>query len=159
MAVVEGNDEDRRFLTTALAEARRSYEEGGIPVGALLTRNGAIIATGHNRSVQTNDPTSHGETDCLRNAGILDDYRDTTLYTTLSPCMMCSGAILFLGIPRLVIGERENFRGDIDFLIERGLEVAVLDDRDCISLVRQAKTERPALWRSSGRRAALRDGD
>ena len=147
MSVVEVNDQDRQFLSAALAEARRSYDEGGIPVGAVLAHNDAIIAKGHNRSVQTNDPTSHGETDCIRNAGILDDYRGTTLYTTLSPCMMCSGAILYLGIPRLVVGERENYRGDIDFLIERGLNVVVLDDRDCIVFLRQVIAERPD-WHS-----------
>lgn len=138
--------EDRRFLAEALAEAEASYKTGGIPVGAVLVRGGAILARGHNRSQQTNDPTSHGETDCLRNGGLLPTYAGTTLYTTLSPCMMCTGAALFLGVPRIVIGEREHYAGDVDFLLARGLEVAVLDDPACIALMRRFATERAEFW-------------
>ncbi len=145
MPLIPATPDDRAFLAEALAEAEASFKSGGIPVGAVLVRDGRIIARGHNRSQQTSDPTSHGETDCLRNGGLQSSYAGTTLYTTLSPCMMCTGAVLFLGIPRLVIGEREHYPGDVDFLVQRGLEVAVLDDPASIALMRRFATERAEL--------------
>ncbi|MEZ5925527.1 MAG: nucleoside deaminase [Hyphomicrobiaceae bacterium] len=146
MPLVSVTDSDRRFLAEALAEAETSFAAGGIPVGAVLVREGEVIARGHNRSQQTNDPTSHGETDCLRNGGLQASYDATTLYTTLSPCMMCTGAVLFLGVPRIVIGEREHYAGDIDFLVARGLEVVLADDPACIALMRRITVERAAFW-------------
>lgn len=146
MPLVSPTTADRAFLAEALAEAERSYATGGIPVGAVLVKDGKVIARGHNRSQQTNDPTSHGETDCLRNGGLLPSYAGTTLYTTLSPCMMCTGAALFLGVPRIVIGEREHYPGDVDFLIARGLEVVLADDPACIALMRRFASERAGLW-------------
>jgi cytosine deaminase len=138
---------DARFMRLALDEAEKSYRARGIPVGSVLTRGDELIAIGRNRSREDNDPTSHGETDVLRNAGLLDSYSDLTLYTTLSPCMMCTGAMLFLGIPRVVIGDRETYPGDVDFLLARGMQVTLLDDPACIALMRQFIAEQPELWR------------
>jgi cytosine deaminase len=146
MPLVEASERDRQFMCVALAEAQQSYAHGGVPVGGVMVRDDIVIAAGHNRMRQSDDPTSHGETDCIRNGGLLSDYSGVTLYTTLSPCMMCTGAVLFLGIPRVVIGEREAFRGDVDFLCERGLEVVLLDDPDCISLMRRFIAENEEFW-------------
>jgi len=125
------SDSDRRFLAEAFAMARKSYDEGGVPVGAVMVQDGQVIARGHNRRVQHDDSVSHGETDCLRQAGLRDSYDGITLYTTLSPCMMCSGSVLQFGIERVVIGEDVNFPGNAEFLRERGIEVVMLDDADC----------------------------
>ena len=138
---------DARFMRLALDEAEKSYRARGVPVGSVLTRGDALVAAGRNRSRETNDPTSHGETDVLRNAGLQDSYADLTLYTTLSPCMMCTGAMLFLGIPRVVIGDRETYRGDVDFLLARGLAVTLLDDPACIALMRKFIAEQSELWK------------
>jgi cytosine deaminase len=154
MPLIEPTDQDREFMRVALSEAQQSYAVGGIPVGGVMVRDGLVIAAGHNRMRQTNDPTSHGETDCIRNAGLLADYRGVTLYTTLSPCPMCTGAVLFLGIDRLVIGERETFPGDVDFLVSRGLQVAVLDDPECVAIMRRFIAENPAFWEQVTSRSA-----
>lgn len=147
MPLITATGKDRHFMTVALAEARKSYERASVPVGSVMVRDGEVIATGRNRSQEVNDPTSHGETECIRNCGFIDDFGAVTLYTTLSPCMMCTGAMLFLGIPRVVIGDRENYPGDIDFLLQRGMDVALLDDPECIALMRRFSTERSELWR------------
>ena len=146
MPLVQASERNRELMRVALAEAQQSYAQGGVPVGALMVRDSSVIAAGHNRMRQTNDMTSHGETDCIRNGGLLFDYSGVTLYTTLSPCMMCTGAMLFLGIPKIVIGERETFPGDVDFLVQRGVEVVLLDDPDCISLMRKFIAENPEFW-------------
>jgi cytosine/creatinine deaminase len=143
---VQPIDDDHEFMRVALEEARRGYDEGGVPVGSVLVENGHLVAQGHNRRVQDGDPIAHGEMDCLRRAGRRPHYRDTTLYTTLSPCMMCTGAILQFGIPRVVVGERANFAGNCDFLAERGVEVVLLDDPECIELMARFIRERPDLW-------------
>ncbi|MGI9434667.1 MAG: nucleoside deaminase [Geminicoccaceae bacterium] len=130
----------------AFQEAKLGYEEGGVPVGSVMAAGGKLLAKGHNRRVQEDDPIAHGEMDCLRRAGRRPHYRDVTLYTTLSPCMMCTGTILQFGIPRVVVGERQNFEGNCDFLAERGVDVVVLDDPDCIALMRRFIEERPELW-------------
>jgi cytosine/creatinine deaminase len=143
---VEPTDDDHRFMRAALDEARRGYDEGGVPVGSVLVENGRLVARGHNRRVQEGDPIAHGEMDCLRRAGRRPHYRNTTLYTTLSPCMMCTGTILQFGIPRVVVGERANFEGNGAFLAERGVDVVVLDDADCIDLMARFIRERPELW-------------
>jgi cytosine deaminase len=140
------SDEHRQFMAEALAEARRSYDEGGLPIGAVLVESGRIISRGHNRRVQSGDPVAHGEMDCLRNAGRRPRYDRTTLYTTLSPCMMCAGTIIQFGIPRVVVGEATNFRGNEDFLRERGVFVSRLDDPDCIALMARFISEKPVLW-------------
>jgi cytosine deaminase len=146
MPMITPNDADRALMQLALAEAKISYEKGSIPVGTVIVRGGAVVAKGRNRSQEANDPTSHGETDAVRNLGLQPGYGDLTLYTTLSPCMMCTGTMLFLGIPRVVIGDRETYPGDVEFLLARGMSVTLLDDPDCIALMRRFIAERPDLW-------------
>ncbi len=146
MPFAEATPEDRTFMALALEEAQRGYDEGGVPVGSVMVSKGTVIAQGHNRRVQEGDPIAHGEMDCLRRAGRRPHYKDVTLYTTLSPCMMCTGTILQFGIPRVVIGEQENFDGNADFLSERGVEVILLDDLACIALMSRFIEEKPELW-------------
>jgi len=138
--------EDIRFMQEAYNEAKKSYEEGGVPVGAVMVRNGEIIAKGHNRRVQDGNPISHGETDCIKNCGRQKSYRDVTIYTTLSPCIMCAGTIALLKIERVVIGENQNFGGNEDFLKDRGIEVSIMQDADCIALMSKFIKEKPELW-------------
>lgn len=126
--------------------ALRGYGEGGVPVGSLLARGPTIVATGYNRRVQHGDPIAHGEMDCLRNAGRQATYRDTTLYTSLSPCMMCAGTIVQFKIPRVVILENVNFGGNEDFLLSHGVEVRIVGDERCIALMRRFIEEKPDLW-------------
>ncbi len=142
----KASEKDRQFMRLAYEEARAGYEEGGVPVGAVMVENGEIIGRGRNRRVQDSNPISHGETDCMKNAGRRPDYSKVTMYTTLSPCMMCTGTIIQFRIGRVVIGEDKNFAGNIDFLRERGVEVTLLDDNDCIELMRKFIEERPDLW-------------
>ncbi len=139
-------DADRSFIKEALAEALKGEAEGGIPIGAVLVRGGEIIGRGHNQRVQLGSPTRHGEMDCFENAGRQKTYRDTTLYTTLSPCMMCSGTSVQFGIPRIVIGENRTFGGNEDFLRERGVEVVIVDDPDCKAAMDRFIAANPALW-------------
>ena len=139
-------DTDRRMLRIAYEEARAGFDEGGCPIGAVLARGGRAIARGRNRRVQDGDPIAHGEMDALRRAGRQRTYRDTTLYTSLSPCMMCAGTIVQFGIPRVVIAENVTFGGNEEFLRERGVEVIVADDPDCIALMTRFIEERPELW-------------
>ena len=137
---------DADYMKLALAQARKSYDEGGLPIGAVMVVHDTVVASGHNRRVQDGDPTAHGEMDCLRNAGRRARYDDVTLYTTLSPCMMCAGTIVQFGVPRVVVGENENFAGNIDFLRSHGVIVDLLDDRDCKELMARFIRERPELW-------------
>ena len=137
---------DQRFMREAFLQAKKSYDEGGLPIGAVMVENGAIIASGHNRRVQDGDPIAHGEMDCLRRAGRRARYDGVTMYTSLSPCMMCAGTIVQFGIPRVVIGEAQNFAGNIDFLKSQNVDVFVLNDADCIELVSRFIRERPDLW-------------
>jgi cytosine deaminase len=139
-------DADRGFMRAAVKEAERGFAEGGVPIGAALVEDGAVVATGRNRRVQQGDPIAHGEMDCLRAAGRRRSYRNTTLYTTLSPCMMCSGTIVQFGIPRVVVGENATFGGNEDFLRSRGVEVVVLGDGRCEALMRRFMAERPEVW-------------
>jgi cytosine deaminase len=136
----------QHFLRLAYQQALKSYQEGGLPIGAVLTQDGEVLAAGHNRRVQDGDPIAHGEMDCLRKAGRRPGYAGTVLYTTLSPCMMCSGTVLQFGIPVVVIGEDRNFPGNPDFLRAHGVEVILLQDPDCIELMRRFIAERPDLW-------------
>ncbi len=126
---------DQRFLRIAYEEAKRGYDEGGCPIGSVLAMGDQLIAQGRNRRVQDGDPIAHGEMDCLRRAGRQKSYRAMTLYTSLSPCMMCTGTILQFAIPRVVVGEARNFAGNPDFLRSRGVEVLIADDKDCIALM------------------------
>ncbi|MFQ5957997.1 MAG: nucleoside deaminase [Alphaproteobacteria bacterium] len=146
MPISQATDDDVRFMKLAYEEARQGYEEGGVPVGSVMVEDGRMIAGGHNKRVQEADPIAHGEMDCIRNAGRRPGYGRVTLYTTLSPCMMCTGTILQFGIPRVVIGENRNFEGNVDFLSERGVEVVLMDDADCITLMERFVRERPELW-------------
>jgi len=130
----------------ALDQAKKSKKEGGIPIGAVLTRNEMVLGKGHNKRVQQLNPILHGEMDCLQNAGRLEDYSNTTLYTTLSPCMMCAGTIVQFKIKKLVIGENKNFSGNIAFLKEHGVEVEILNDQETINLMGDFINENPELW-------------
>jgi creatinine deaminase len=126
--------------------ARLGASSGGIPIGAALVRDGVVIATGHNQRVQLEDPTAHAEIDCLRAAGRQGTYRDTVLYSTLAPCAMCTGAIIQFQIPRVVVGEAETFPGELDLLRERGVDVVVLNDPECIDLMLRFQQSHPDLW-------------
>ncbi|MGW4699534.1 nucleoside deaminase [Streptomyces sp. NPDC004285] len=136
-----------RWLRTALAEARTGLAEGGIPVGAALYgADGVLLGRGHNRRVQDGDPSTHAETAAFRAAGRQRSYRGTTMVTTLSPCWYCSGLVRQFGISRVVVGEAETFRGGHDWLAEHGVEVVVLDDPECVALMRGFVADRPDLW-------------
>ncbi|NKB54407.1 MAG: nucleoside deaminase [Rhizobiaceae bacterium] len=139
-------DYDMKFLQIAYEEAKVGFDEGGCPIGSVLARGDELIAQGRNQRVQGGDPIAHGEMDCLRKAGRQKSYRGMTLYTSLSPCMMCSGTIVQFGITRVVVGENKNFGGNEDFLRERDVEVIVVNDQDCIDLMKKFITEKPALW-------------
>ncbi|MBX2870886.1 MAG: nucleoside deaminase [Saprospiraceae bacterium] len=136
------------FMDAALAEAKKGMDEGGIPIGAVLVHNGEIIGRGHNRRVQQGSAILHGEMDALENAGRqpASVYRECVMYTTLSPCSMCSGTMLLYGIPKVVIGENRTFMGEEELLRERGVEVEVVDDERCVELMRQFIEEKPELW-------------
>jgi cytosine/creatinine deaminase len=135
------------LLHEALEEARQSLREGGLPIGSVLAdRQGHIVARGHNLRVQSGDPTAHAETVCLRNAGRRRDWAELTLVSTLSPCIMCTGTALLFGIPRVAIGENQNFLGAEDLFRQRGVSVTVLDDMECIRLMREFIAAHPDLW-------------
>ena len=136
------------FLTAALQEARTGLTEGGIPIGAVLVIDGKIVGRGHNRRVQKGSAVLHAEMDCLENAGRLraEEYQRATLYSTLSPCDMCSGATLLYGIPSVVIGENKTFRGPEDYLRSRGVTLEILNDDECIRLMTTFIREHPELW-------------
>lgn len=136
------------FMLAAIEEAKAGLVEGGIPIGSVLVHNGKIIGRGHNRRVQKGSAILHGEMDALENAGRhpANVYRESTIYTTLSPCSMCSGAILLYGIPKVIVGENSTFMGDEELLRSRGVEVMVLNDATCQELMRQFIAAKPALW-------------
>jgi cytosine deaminase len=137
---------DQKMLRVAFEEAKAGFDEGGCPIGSVLARGDQIVSQGRNQRVQKGDPIAHGEMDALRKAGRQRTYRDTTLYTSLSPCMMCSGTIVQFGIPRVVIADNTTFGGNEEFLRERGIEVIVADDPDCIALMTRFIAEKPDLW-------------
>lgn len=140
------SDTDKAFLRIAYEEAKAGYDEGGCPIGSVLARNGQLVSQGRNQRVQGGDPIAHGEMDALRKAGRQKTYKDTTLYTSLSPCMMCTGTIIQFGIPRVVVGENRNFGGNEEFLRSKGVEVIVVNDQDCIDLMGRFIREKPQLW-------------
>ena len=146
MGYGQADQTDREMMAVALGQARASLEGGGVPVGAVLAAGGHVIAAGHNERVQQGDPVAHGEISCLRNAGRRPSYTDTTMYTTLSPCQMCSGAILLFQIPRVVVGEAETYAGDLAFLADRGVEIVLLDDPDCQAAMREFQERYPQVW-------------
>jgi len=137
-----------QFLQAALEEARKSLQEGGIPIGSVLVHEGRIIGRGHNCRVQTGSPIDHGEMNCLRNAGRLSAgvYRNCTIYSTLSPCPMCSGAIVLYKIPRVVVGENRTFLGAEEYMRGNGIRVDVLQDPACIALMTEFVRANPRLW-------------
>ncbi|MFF1512018.1 nucleoside deaminase [Streptomyces sp. NPDC058326] len=140
-------EQARRWLATALTEARTGLAEGGIPIGAALYgADGTLLGRGRNRRVQDGDPSAHGETAAFRAAGRQRSYRGTTMVTTLSPCWYCSGLVRQFGISRVVVGEAETFHGGHDWLAEHGVEVFVLDDPECVALMRKFIADRPELW-------------
>jgi len=136
------------FLEAAIEEARQGMQEGGIPIGSVLVHGGKIIGLGHNRRVQRGSAILHGEMDALENAGRqpASVYRESVLYTTLSPCSMCSGAILLYGIPRVVVGENRTFLGEEELLRSRGVSVEVLQNEECIRLMQEFIHQNPGLW-------------
>ena len=135
-------------MAEARAEAERSWSEGGIPVGAVLaTEDGTVVARGHNQRVQSGDPTSHGETQCIRNAGRRRDWQQLTLVTTLSPCPMCAGTAVLLGFRRVLIGERRSYQGAEAWLQDAGISVECLDDAASVALMERLQCEKPELWR------------
>lgn len=137
-----------QFMQAAIEEAETGLREGGIPIGSVLVHGGRVLGRGHNRRVQKGSVVLHGEMDALENAGRLpaSTYRECTLYTTLSPCSMCTGAILLYGIPRVIIGENLTFRGDEELLQSRGVIIEVLQDPTCIGLMANFIKARPELW-------------
>ena len=139
--------DDLELLQEALAEARKGLSEGGLPIGSVLVdRQGRIVARGHNMRVQSGDPTAHAEVVCIRNAGRRRDWPELTLVSTLSPCIMCTGTALLYRIPRVVIGENRNFLGAEDVFWQVGVSVVVLDDEECIQLMRDFISAHPDLW-------------
>ena len=137
-----------QFMEAAIAQARAGRDEGGIPIGSVIVHRGRIIGRGHNRRVQRGSPTLHGEMDALENGGRqpASVYRESVLYTTLSPCSMCSGAILLYGIPRVIVGENRTFMGEEELLRSRGVSVEVRDDAACVELMTTFIREHPELW-------------
>jgi len=136
------------FMAAALEEARQGLAEGGIPIGSVLVLDGKIVGRGHNRRVQKGSPTLHAEMDCLENAGRLKarDYQRAVLYSTLSPCDMCSGTVLLYKIPSVIIGENKTFQGPEDYVRSRGVELVILNLEECISLMEAFIAARPELW-------------
>lgn len=141
-------DNDVRFMKIALDEARQGIAEGGIPIGSCLVIDGKVVGRGHNRRLQGGNPILHGEMDALQNAGRLTakDYRRATIYTTLSPCDMCTGAILLYRIPRVVMAENKTFRGGEDLLNARGVELVNLDSQEAVDLMESFIQKRPDVW-------------
>jgi len=134
------------FLKAAIEEARQSLAEGGIPIGAVLVRDGRIIGRGHNRRIQNNDPLLHAEIDCIRNAGRIGSYRGTVLYSTLMPCYLCAGAIVQFGIEKVVVGESRTFRGATGFLRDHWVSVEDRDSDICAEMMRVFVEKNPKLW-------------
>ncbi len=136
------------FMQAAIDEAKAGLAEGGIPIGSVLVHEGKIIGRGHNKRVQTGSPTLHGEMDALENAGrqSASVYRNSVIYTTLSPCSMCSGAILLYGIPKVVIGENQSFMGEEALLRSRGVELEMVDSEACKQMMNDFMAEKPQLW-------------
>ena len=136
------------FLQAAIDEAKKGLSEGGIPIGSVVVVDGQIVGRGHNQRVQKGSAVLHAEMDCLENAGRLkpEEYKRATLYSTLSPCDMCSGTVLLYGIPKVIVGENRTFRGPEDYVRARGVEVIVVDDAECRQMMERFIKEHPELW-------------
>lgn len=137
-----------QFMQAAIEEAKKGFEEGGIPIGSVLVIDGKIVGRGHNRRVQKGSAILHAEMDCFENAGRLKaaEYQRATLYSTLSPCDMCSGTALLYKVPKVVIGENKTFQGPEDYLRSRGVELEILDDHECIKIMEDFIADKPELW-------------
>ena len=133
-------------MQEAIAQARKSLSEGGIPIGSALVKNGKLVASGHNKRVQDEKPILHGEMDCLNNAGRVGSFRDTVIYSTLMPCYMCAGTIVQFKIPKVIVGESRTFAGARAFMEEHGVEVIDLDLPECIDMMNGFIAEKPTLW-------------
>ena len=134
------------FMRAAIAQADQSREEGGIPIGSALVLDNRLIAAGHNKRVQENDPVTHAEIDCLRQAGRIGGFQRTVLYSTLMPCYLCAGAVVQFGIKKVVVGESRTFAGASDFMRSHGVEVIDLDLQECVEMMRSFIVANPALW-------------
>ncbi|WP_340818985.1 nucleoside deaminase [Methanolobus sp. WCC4] len=135
-----------KFMQTAIEEAKKGLEEGGIPIGSVLVKDGKIIGRGHNRRVQHDDPLAHAEIDCIRSAGRIGKYAGTTIYSTLMPCYLCAGAIVQFGIKKVIAGESKTFDGAAEFMKEHGVEVIDLDIDECKMIMKAFIQERPEIW-------------
>jgi len=133
-------------MQAAINQARKSLAEGGIPIGSALARGDELLALGHNKRVQENDPVTHAEIDCLRKAGRIGSFRDTVLYSTLMPCYLCAGAVVQFGIPKVIVGESRTFPGAPEFMRSHGVEVIDLDLSECVEMMQQFIAAHPALW-------------
>ncbi|MDQ3198700.1 MAG: nucleoside deaminase [Verrucomicrobiota bacterium] len=137
---------EKELMEAAIAQARKSLSEGGIPIGSSLARDGNLLAVGHNKRVQDDDPITHAEIDCLRNAGRIGSFRGTVLYSTLMPCYLCSGAVVQFGISKVIVGESRTFPGGPEFMRSHGVEVIDLDLPECVEMMQKFIAENPALW-------------
>lgn len=134
------------FMKAAIEEARQGLKEGGIPIGSVMVRDGKILGRGHNQRVQKNDPMTHAEIDCLRNAGRVGNYKGAVLYSTLMPCYLCAGAVVQFGIKKVIVGESRTFPGAEQFMRDHGVEVINLDNAECIELMENFIRDKPELW-------------
>jgi cytosine deaminase len=134
------------FMEAAIAQAKQGLSEGGIPIGSVIVKDGNIVGRGHNKRVQDNDPVTHAEIDCLRNAGRIGTYKDTTLYSTLMPCYLCAGAVVQFGIKKVIAGESETFSGAKEFMESHGVEVIDLNLDECKQLMSEFIQKNPTLW-------------
>ena len=134
------------FMQEAIAQAKKSLSEGGIPIGSVLVKNGHIIAKGHNKRVQEKNPILHGEMDCLNNAGRVGSYKDCVIYSTLMPCYMCGGTIVQFNIPKVIVGESKTFPGSKEFMERHGVEVIDLELPECVEMMEKFIEEHPELW-------------
>lgn len=135
-----------QFMQEAINQARKSLNEGGIPIGSALVKAGKLIAKGHNKRVQENNPILHGEMDCLNNAGRIGSFKDTVIYSTLMPCYMCAGTIVQFKIPKVIVGESRTFPGAKEFMQQHGVEVIDLDLQDCVDMMNEFISKRPDVW-------------
>lgn len=134
------------FMKLAIAQAKKSLDEGGIPIGSVLIKSGNLVAQGHNKRVQENNPILHGEMDCLNNAGRIGSFKDTVIYSTLMPCYMCAGTIVQFKIPKVIVGESKTFPGAKEFMMEHGVEVIDLNLPECIEMMKSFIKEHPSIW-------------
>lgn len=135
-----------KFMQTAIDEAKHGLSEGGIPIGSALVKDGKLVAKGHNKRVQEQNPILHGEMDCLNNAGRIGSYKDTVIYSTLMPCYMCAGTIVQFKIPKVIVGESRTFDGAEEFMKSHGVEVINLDLPECYEMMEKFIEENPTLW-------------